>query len=374
MKLLAAALSFSVALFCARAAEATLCSRWANDLTPCDGIVAQPDCEIPVDDLPCGQRRSYYNWVYSKNPQKACRKRVMKIDPGEEDDAQVIQINHVHWLCFWDWDEDGNTLADASGEDDDGDTIDDDDWNSISHITLDNQIEREPECDLVPQGPYTNDNPMFPRPPVRPVPGGKFIETLQKKQRRWITDENDRKHGGSLSDASSSATPNTGIGDNAATWVTRQVFPHYEDDPEFQEDLEWAAPTAPMQIDHIIPRIDIHGCACGTNGYNNAAVITGPLNNKMSNNMRDPDRIKMLQAFVPGYVPPSPRLVSQSSPAHADVSPTAGASPHATSDIGGCSTAPGSSAAGGLALVCIALLRVSRLRSRVRSATRQTRF
>jgi uncharacterized protein (TIGR03382 family) len=343
-------LSFAVAALDATPARATQCSRWNNILGPCDGIVDAAICNNTQDSWPRPSLQSYYNWVYSSTPQKACRKQVLKTVPEDADSAVAIEIDDSLWACFYDWDDDGSTWANEGGEDDDGDLIDDDDYSSITLMTLQTNIEREPECDLIPQGPYTNANPGHPRPVVRPMGGGKF----SNDQRYWVKDENILKYGSQQSDAHPLSTPQTNIGDSQAIWLTRFTLQPYEDDAEIDDPMQLPNFNGTLQIDHIIPRIDIHGCKCGTNGYNNAAAISTTLNNKMSNNMRDPDRIKMLQAFVPGYVPPSRTVGEEDEPRVDEVATT-------VDEVGGCS-ATGSKSTSSLALLALALLWTQRRR------------
>src|SRR5206468_11867247 len=80
------------------------------------------------------------------------------------------------------------------------------------------------------------------------------------------------------------------------------------DDPDFTAAPLFQPPTLEDkdkrgEVDHLIPRVDKRGCACGSTAPENALVISGKLNRKMSNRMNDSDRIKLLQTWVPGYVP-----------------------------------------------------------------------
>lgn len=58
--------------------------------------------------------------------------------------------------------------------------------------------------------------------------------------------------------------------------------------------LDWKCKA---QVDHIIPRVDIKGCAYGTNSYSNALLISAELNNKMKNYCDDPDRVAILDHY-----------------------------------------------------------------------------
>lgn len=86
-----------------------------------------------------------------------------------------------------------------------------------------------------------------------------------------------------------------------------EVLAHSTATPDPEDDLYGKTglpiPDGPNRddyanIDHIIPRVDIHGCECGTNSPINAAVISRVLNIGMSNNMKDMDRIELLRMFT----------------------------------------------------------------------------
>jgi hypothetical protein len=68
----------------ARPVAASTCSRWVNQLSPCDGIVAMSVCNNS-SAWGTGQWTSYFNWIYSSSAHRACLKFVMKHDPGHED-------------------------------------------------------------------------------------------------------------------------------------------------------------------------------------------------------------------------------------------------------------------------------------------------
>lgn len=70
--------------------------------------------------------------------------------------------------------------------------------------------------------------------------------------------------------------------------------------------LETDDPNDPCaaQVDHIIPRVDVYGCKCGSNSFSNALLISRALNIKMSNNCSDETRNAILDAFDPTVPPP----------------------------------------------------------------------
>jgi hypothetical protein len=94
-------------------------------------------------------------------------------------------------------------------------------------------------------------------------------------------------------------------------WVKRDAS--VIDDADFNpENPGWVDPipyngqVAKANVDHIIPRIDTHGCPCGTNSSANALVISAPLNHSMRNSCMDPRRIAILNAWTQAPNPPSP--------------------------------------------------------------------
>jgi len=83
-----------------------------------------------------------------------------------------------------------------------------------------------------------------------------------------------------------------------------------EDDPDdYPQTISlnpafWAGSA---QVDHIIPRVDIRGCRCGTNQFANAAINSAWQNVRMSNDMNHPDRIKALCQWTnPSTLPSNP--------------------------------------------------------------------
>jgi uncharacterized protein (TIGR03382 family) len=279
-RVLAAAFTLLTATQLERVADASTCTRWVNQLHPCDGLVAMSVCN---DDSQWsdGQWRNYFNWIYADTAQDACYKEVLKLDPGMEDTATVVAGD----ICVYDYDDDGD--------------IDGRDYSATASTMSTTEFTREPECDLTPEGPW-KDLSTGPG-----TPGEHFLESV----RNQVLDANYSKYGSLKSDAGPSADPQPGTQDFDQVRHTRVAHHPYTDDPDVT-----TVPQVPTnltdyaQIDHIIPRRDVNGCPCGPDDASNALVISSQLNQSMSNRMDHPDRIKLLKEFVPGYVPPAPRL------------------------------------------------------------------
>lgn len=336
------AISAAIGLFTSRVADASQCSRWDNGLHPCDGLVMQPTCQQNESTWMDGQLRNYFNWLYSDDPQRACYKMLAKYwssDPDAKDTATIVQIDPEFYMCTFDWDGDGHVYGTPNNPTPQGKTNDYDAWKSPVYLET---VPREPECDLVPEGLYKTL-------PGTGTAGGDFSQSA----REAIIAKNYTNNGNVMR---SDAATHAGLSD-ANPVFSRFTLPPYRDDPEMDDFQVPTTANSTAQIDHIIPRKDIRGCPCGTNHPRNAAVITAGLNREMSNKMNHPKRIAMLQAFVPGYVPPVAleidNLDLESDAREVNVSAESGAAPEL--DAGGCAAAPGASGAL-LLLAGIALL------------------
>ena len=106
-------------------------------------------------------------------------------------------------------------------------------------------------------------------------------------------------------------------------------------------------PSSP-EVDHLVPRVDRYGCGCGTNAPSNALLISRALNNSLSNNPANVDRVAVLAYFAE---------------ATARVAPSEGSGSDSTitdSDEVGCSA--GGGGASTLALVAVGLTLARRRR------------
>jgi uncharacterized protein (TIGR03382 family) len=349
-----------------RHADAAPCSRWVNQLEACaNKLVAQSVCNNPIETWSDGQRQNYYNWIYSDDEERSCYKLISKVAPTRKGTATLAYIDDGFFYCTYDTDGDGHvygTLANPTpqGKIDDYATF-------RSPILRDDNMLTHPVCDLVPEGPYTVYLDGHPIHATNPTRGGDFTQ-YQKSQK--ISTNKSRNSGVLRSDALKDRNGNPLIAD-INPLNTPLSYP--EDDPSFSPD-----PTIPIgpledkdkraEVDHLIPRKDIRGCPCGTNSPENALVISGKLNRKMSNRPDDPDRIKLLTAWVPGYVPPaapnknsSDALDDDSYDSDAEGAADPSATDEASADIGGCNSGHGTGPAA--ALVALGLVFARRRRA-----------
>jgi hypothetical protein len=73
----------------------------------------------------------------------------------------------------------------------------------------------------------------------------------------------------------------------------------------FLSNLPWDRRNSEgPEVDHIIPRVDKHGCVCGTNSFKNAQVISKKLNGQLSNNCSDPRRRAIIDFYTKPLPPP----------------------------------------------------------------------
>jgi hypothetical protein len=140
------------------------------------------------------------------------------------------------------------------------------------------------------------------------------------------------------------------------------------DDPIVLHPPIQIIPPGAVQIDHIIPRVDIQGCECGTNGIENTLVISAGLNGQTSNLIEHDARQAILHRwtnYTPDTPPPSdvcagdsdrlcsgtPDLVETG---EASIDESSGAAlDENRAEVGGCSTTSGSGALLGLALLLV---------------------
>jgi hypothetical protein len=302
------------------------CPKWHSHVNTCTVAPAVCQQSITVDELPWGTRKKWAKESYVDTAQEACDKLWYwyNVENPNADLGQTALTNsndpNIKLCKVWD-----NDLNDWF-----------DNGSSVTYGPI-----GEPECLLTPAGPYTNPNRVDPpRPPVVPTAGGRFTDGFiagTPEQRQWILESNFLRLGGYGSD----------LGwDDTASWITRVTYEPYNDDPIAPETPISSSWDGSLQVDHMLPRVDVFGCPCGTNGYNNALLISGKLNRQMSNDLKHPDRIKILQAHVPGYVAPFRAAFDEPTEASTEGETT-----------GGCAT---TRASGMLAVLAVLLLTIMR--------------
>jgi len=130
--------------------------------------------------------------------------------------------------------------------------------------------------------------------------------------RHAVINNNRATHGGA---AVSDFQNLCGTSDPYSMLVDRTItYMPYGDDPDVDAppiitfpiqilSAQQAATT--LHIDHIIPRIDIQGCPCGTNDIANTFVLSGNANSQSSNLVEHPYRQAILHQYT-DYVPAVP--------------------------------------------------------------------
>ena len=252
------------------------CMKWRAFLSTCDVWPGTPNCSS-MSTFRWTQQRYYYSLRFTDSAQTACENSYYNHEyytgPIK---ARILPEFPDFAECWIDYDGDNVvTLPTAQNP------ISPDGYQVQIPYT---SVMREPECELVPNGKYANSV----MGPATPTAGGSFSESI----RNAILDEN----------LANSPEWNEHLSDAPADPIqsprsSRQTFPPYEDDPDADSPYKptWAEGA---QIDHIIPRKDIHGCPCGTNSPANAAVISAKHNNAMSNQMSHPGRQQLLLAYT----------------------------------------------------------------------------
>ena len=151
---------------------------------------------------------------------------------------------------------------------------------------------REPQCELT----LNADNPYH-----ELATASSYARGTQFKSRASIIQKNKDNH---------SPSPfNQKVRSDVPDLDLFEILSHSTSLPDPEDDIYNGVPTLPVpnraqdridyaNIDHIIPRVDIFGCECGTNSPLNAAVISRVVNIDMSNNMNHAERIEILRRFT----------------------------------------------------------------------------
>jgi MYXO-CTERM domain-containing protein len=280
------------------------CMRWENQMSPCaPGVVAAGVCENPTLWTE-GQQRQYNNWQYSSGALKSCEKIIEKHVLQNPDIASRVKcfsgthklLNFGTWtaasppynaegyMCTCDWNHDGVTNATDA---------------SIGPFPVTKAyLSPEPVCSATPTGPYKD---IYGSSAPTGTPGGGFDDYM-----RWdVLAENAIIHNGTEgTDLLQIEGPEGALVTDPTVnqWATRYTHAPYNDDHDPEtETMSANAQSAigqSLQIDHIIPRFDIKGCPCGTNGVENTLVVSGTINNQMSNLVKHPSRRAILKEWT----------------------------------------------------------------------------
>ncbi len=248
-------------------AHAQQCERWLAGVSHCD---VNPDTCVSGGPAMTFGRWRYYHWKnLTDTPQKACENRYFYSEyKGYPVQAHMLAPDF--YACWVDTNK--NNVIDASEQ--------------VTHSTVETtNVQREPMCERTPNGPYKNI-----RGPLG-VDGGTFSTT----QRDAFKARNLQLFGTLRSDAGP-ARPPTAVSTEIdfLTWGNIYLWSHSDDMFIPLIGNAWSQPN----VDHIIPRKDIHGCECGPNSNANALIVSWELNVGMSNNAEDARRQALLERWT----------------------------------------------------------------------------
>lgn len=239
------------------------CMKWVAPRAPCD--LLNVACNVASVDLTWPKNKAFFDLVHQESALEAC-KIAVKYTEYEADNLDVEIIDDY-----------GYCLTDPSGIP----TYPDDYHGTIVKYQV---IERQACCSRVPAGPYSDGMPG--------TPGAEFTQT----QRSNVKAANVQMYGALRSNVDFPIRP-TRYFDDEPTWLSFDNYYYFIADDDASPYKLWNPYHA--QVDHIVPRKDFKGCDCGSNSLANALVISAGLNNSMSNNCEDPNRIKILNEFAP---------------------------------------------------------------------------
>ncbi len=297
--------------------------RWTNSISQCD--VASTFCSFgsPVP-LTQGQLRILFATRFADTPALACKQLVAKANLGSVTQAQrdlwrlVYSSTPGIFQCTYDVNGDGKVggIVQIGGRWFVGPTPEIyGDFSSYHPTIVAVDTPTESMCDRIPNGP-NKDDVSFGNDLVGP--GREFSPT----QRDLVKEQ--------------TAQGFEGIYRSQAFYLGIDAIEQLDDlAPPSQW---WGRP----EVDHIIPRVDIQGCACGPNSPANALVISASLNRQMSNFSQHPKRLALLDIYTLAPIAPASTDANiQPSEVGDDLDPDLAAE-EADTMAGGCSAGGGS--------------------------------
>lgn len=295
-------LSFAFVTVSAAEATATVCTRWRNLLNECD-VLDSATCNTPSPT----QILYYRRRVFRDNAQDACfvywrefrRKYPMTPWDGQAQGtktcgvAVAIRGNAEQSNCYPDF----NCDKVANGND----------TTSGHHVTVlrDTMIPRDECCDRIPNGPFAWMQDAYPELFFGTgTQGATFsYETKNIALNQNIADTL-ANHGVNALRSNSYdilVPPPYGRADTiqyltppTAQEAAYNLWDWYTD-PDYKGSWWPTQNQARATVDHIIPRVDSHGCACGPDTIANAQVISASSNSSMQNSCEDPRRKEILK-------------------------------------------------------------------------------
>jgi hypothetical protein len=228
------------------------------------------------------QKHNWNKWLYSSTSNKACEKFAMKY--GAYLGRNLLPTKTEEYVT------NGELRARCYGTNHE---VGSPNYGQFEELT--NQVRQEvvtPEscCTRTPNGPYKDANvPLY----IATV-GGDFSTSVKNA----LAAHNRTEYGVSdmfvvLSDIWMQLTIPDGGSNGELVWGSSSP-----DDPEFDPNAFYIPSLTLAHVDHIIPRIDTHGCPCGKNSKANALIISDKTNMQMSNRCSHPMRQALLQAFT----------------------------------------------------------------------------
>lgn len=227
------------------------CQRWENNIQGCD-FASFTDC----NNLTSKQQITVNNWKYADTAEDACRKFFQKKD-NYTGPVQLAPFTTPEVECLR---QDANGVFNPNFK------------TYVRYPT----IQKDACCSRTPNGPYRNLG-------TSAGTEGATFSTSQKDNILALNFSRSNSTSYYMSDA----------GDND---VPGYVYPLEIDVTYLAKNVApiWVRPP---QVDHIIPRLDSHGCGCGTNSFANALVISSVLNVSMTNDCSNEDRLDILDAY-----------------------------------------------------------------------------
>lgn len=253
--------------------------RWRNSLSPCP---YGGNCDIST--FTHAQRSNYYLKVFARTPQAACTSYVANSNFGQpltqaqKDSAIAFQVNETTYQCTYDYNKDGHVYGIP------GNPTPPNAWNdwSQNHANIDMANLTESMCDRTPNGPYTVPTDPYTK---YGVPGKTFTPSMKN----YIKGVNNGTKNYWYSDAWMYMPPKAPGGVSEIVDYYSLLYP---------ASGSLVNIFSTVEVDHIIPRTDIYGCACGPNSISNALLISKKLNIELSNNSQHPKRQFLLDTWT----------------------------------------------------------------------------
>ncbi len=300
--------------------------RHRSALGPCD---TSPSTCSTFSSWTYAQRRDFFALQNKPTALEACQayianfKHTPALTQTQKSSATLVTLNATTAMCTYDYDGNGHVYGTPSSPTPSGALNDYAVFHTIIYAVTE---DAEAMCSLVPHGPYTNIGSPF----------GSFGTP-----------------GADFSSSKRTAVMAQNKGSSSSYWSDAWIPFLWEHVDYFQQLVLWV--HFPV-VTHIVPRVDIKGCACGTNASSNAMVVSSKLLLELDTDSQNWKRQTLFSEFT---IAPTAREIDEDFTTDADID-AAITDEEATTEIGGCS-AGGSS---GLAIGGIALALRRRKRAR----------